>query len=148
MINKCFEIFAKIYATCASKKEEVSFLAATRGCERLLSFVEGDGVLERYLRKCLLLFSESEDRTHFLTAIEYEFHIALKKTDDETEIRALTLARKLLDGFDLQRNSDSPIPQFITSLACFELDESQMKHILYLVIGSPPEGSYGFLPQN
>lgn len=71
MINRCFEIFSKMYAFCASGKDGLSFSEAARDNERLLSFIEGDGVLEEYLRKCVLLFSKTEYRAHFLTAIEY-----------------------------------------------------------------------------
>lgn len=145
MIFECFETMAKIYASCAYRKDGRSFANALCAQDELLALVEGEGVQQAYLRKVLPIFCASQAREHLLAALEYEMHIALKRTNDEDEIRVLVLTRAMLNGLDLQRKSETPIPLFITALAAFELDRKQIERILYLVSGSPPEGSYAFI---
>lgn len=133
-----FELFATLYARCAYRKDGLSFSQALKNEEKLLSLVTGDGIVQAYVRKCIPVLCNSVERSHLLFFLEAECWIAAKKAQHDDDIRALVLAKKMLDGFDLQRNADTPIPQFITALAAFTVSKEEIKKILLLVAGSSP----------
>lgn len=143
LIFNCLRTTANIYRTCSSLSGGITFSGALADEKRMLSYIEGDSILQEYLRTCIRLISKQEERAHFLLELEYEFILLLNKTNKDDEIRALILARTLMDGLDLQGRSNLQNPQFLTMQMYYELDQRQQQEIFRIL--APQDSAIGYL---